>query len=109
MEEEKKEQKEKQSTEASESKDLALKKENESEVIPREIMDDLEGLPPEARKRVSQMFSMSMMSGPMPHPIYSKMNTEQVGKVIDNMEKDSVRDHENRISTRRWGLQLWLS
>ena len=32
------------------------------------------------------------------------MTPEHVGKVIDNTEKDSIRDHENRMSARKWNF-----
>jgi len=47
---------------------------------------------------------MFMTSGPAPHPLMSKITSEQVGKVIESIENDSVRDHENRMSSRRWGF-----
>ena len=47
---------------------------------------------------------MFMSSGPAPHPLFSKMNTEQVGKIIQNVENESVREHEDRMSSRRWNF-----
>ena len=45
-------------------------------------------------------------SGPAPHPFFAKMNTEQVGKVIENMDKESIRDHEDRMSSKKWGVAV---
>ena len=71
--------------------------------------EDFDSLPPEAKKHVSRMVSMFMSSGPAPHPFLSKMNTDQVGKVIDNIEKESIRDHQNRMASRRWDFAYLLA
>lgn len=104
-EEKDKEQKE----ETSEPSELA-KSEKDKQEIPKpkegEILsaEEFEHLPPEAKKQVSRMISMFMSSGPAPHPLISKMNTEQVGKVIEYVETESIRDHKNRMSSRRWSF-----
>lgn len=77
--------------------------------IPEFMRDsDFENLPPEAKRSVSRMVSMFMSTGPSPHPFISKMDTQQVGKVIDSMENDSRRDHEDRMSSRRWNFAALL-
>ncbi len=104
-EEKDKEQKE----EKSEPSELTKSEDDKTEIskpaeMPAEMLEGFEQLPPEAKRQVSRMFSMFMSSGPAPHPIFSKMNTEQVGTVINNVETESIRDHKNRMSLRRWSF-----
>lgn len=106
MEDDKKDQKKEKQQENSELSNKQEEREldKSEDSMPPEMREEFQHLPPEAQKQVSRMFSMIMSSGPAPHPIFSKMNTEQVGKFIDNIENDFVRDHKNRISVRRWGF-----
>jgi hypothetical protein len=78
----------------------------EESILPNEI---LEKFPPEAREVVRKSTSM-FMAGAMPPPHYhiaKKMTSEHIGKVIDGIEKDSQREHQGRMSTRRWNF-AWL-
>lgn len=106
---EEKEKKEKE--EAPKPSELVKSEDNKTEISKPEeggiiSAEDYEQLPSEAKKQFSRMFSMFMSStsGPAPHPILSKINTEQVGKVIDYVETESIRDHKNRMSSRRWSF-----
>lgn len=101
MAKEEAEQKEKETQESSELVKPETQKSEESKPS-EEMSEEFEHLPPEAKKHISKMFAMSMSSGPAPHPIFSKMNTEQVGKVIDYVEEDNKRDHNYRVSQRRY-------
>lgn len=95
--------------EESESSELAKGKDKELETSkPEEVLEEFEQMPTEVKKNFSKMISMFMSSGPMPHPIFSKMNTEQVGKVIDYIEEDSKRDHKNRMSERRYSFTAFV-
>jgi len=71
--------------------------------IPGEVLDSL---PPETRKKLVSM-SMFMSSGPVPHPLYEKIEAEHLHKIIDAAEKDNEKDFQDKQSSRKWNC-LWL-
>jgi hypothetical protein len=103
MAEETKEQKEKKDKQSESSEIVKSANETPEQPKPEELVEEeFRHLPPDERKEVSRMFSMIMSRGPMPNPIFSKINTAQVGKIIEYVETESIRDHQNRISSRRY-------
>lgn len=89
-----------------ESESTDITKDNK-EAVPVDAQQ-FEHLPPEAKKQILEMTSMFMASGPMPHPIFTKMNTEQVGEVIKNMESECIREHNNKLSSRRFNFATFV-
>ena len=83
-----------------------IKKNDHSDVVPGIPSEVLDNLPPEARKKLISM-SMFMSSGPIPHPLYEKLEAEHLHKIIDATEKDNERDFQDKQSSRRWNC-LWL-
>jgi hypothetical protein len=67
-------------------------------------IDLFRSLPPDAQKAFTGMISMVLQSGPLPNPILSKITEEHIGKVIDNAEQDSVRNHQGKILEMKWGF-----
>lgn len=81
--------------------DLASR--GEESILPEEVLDKL---PPEAKEVVRKSTSMFMAGSfaPPSYHISKKLTTDQIGKVIDNIESESVRDHKERMSSRRWNF-----
>lgn len=71
------------------------------DVLPPEIMKQL---PKELQDKVreSLTMSMTMMEGsiPRPFPLADKITSEHVGKIIDHVENESIRDSKQRGSDR---------
>lgn len=67
--------------------------------IPEEL---LEGVPREHRQAISRAFSsVTQFAAPVFNPIFQKVTSEHVSQIIDNIEKDSVREHD-ADKARRW-------
>jgi hypothetical protein len=71
--------------------------------IPAEV---LERLPPQMREVVSQSIGF-MSSGPMQNPIARKVTEAHIGKMIDNDEKNAVRDYR-LAQTGRFFTTLYI-
>ena len=71
--------------------------------IPEEV---IEKLPSPAKEFVRQQMSM-VMSGPAPHPLMSKIESEHITKIIDSTEKESQRAFQDSQSSRKWNF-AWL-
>lgn len=76
--------------------------------LPIEILDKLD---PEERKIVRRTFSMFMAgSFTSPHHyLFRKMTSEHIGKVLDGVERDNQREHQGRMSTRRWNYAYLIT
>lgn len=59
----------------------------------------LKDAPPEVRKI---MMSMQRMSGPMPHPLSSKINEKHIDKILELAEKDDERAFGDTSQSRRY-------
>lgn len=98
------EEKDKASESPEQPKDI-VPTEDES-ILPDEI---LEKFPPEVRGIVRKSTSM-FMAGSLPPPHYyiaRKMTPEHIGKILDSVERDSQREHQGRMSSKRWNF-AWL-
>ncbi|HEY0006379.1 MAG TPA: hypothetical protein VGB17_16475 [Pyrinomonadaceae bacterium] len=63
----------------------------------------LEKLPPEVKK-VVESFSLFSGSVPVFNPIYKKINESHIDKILDQADKDSQRDYDEGVSTRKYSL-----
>jgi len=93
------EEKDKSSESSEQPKDIVPTE--EESILPDEI---LEKFPPEVRGIVRKSTSM-VMAGSLPPPhhyIARKITPEHIGKILDSCEKDSQREHQGRMSNRRW-------
>ena len=70
--------------------------------IPEDLLADV---PQEHRKAITRAFSsVTQFAGPVFNPIFQKVTSEHVTRIIDSMENDSVRDHDTGKSRRRYQL-----
>ena len=51
----------------------------------------IENLPPELQGVMKMGLTMQRFSGPMPHPLASKLNEKHIDKILDISEKDNDR------------------
>ena len=71
----------------------------EQQEIQPEVLDKL----PRGTKKSLSMF----MSGPMPHPIYSKIQPEHITKLLELTDKDNERDFRDKVLNHKWNF-AWL-
>jgi len=64
-------------------------------------------MPPEMKKTVSLMMAQ-MQRGPIPHPIYEKITSEHITKLIDTSDKDSERGLKDTSQRRRYSMLFAL-
>ncbi|HSS20898.1 MAG TPA: hypothetical protein VLL54_12560 [Pyrinomonadaceae bacterium] len=64
----------------------------------------LEKLPPEVRKVVESFSLQAFSAGPMTNPVLGKVTEGHIDKVLDQGEKDSDREFQDRRSTRKYNL-----
>jgi len=62
----------------------------------------LEQLPPEARRIVKEMFLS--VSGPMRHPVLSKITEEHISTLLEQSGKDDERLFQDRSAARKYGV-----
>ena len=86
-------------SEFSESQDSQKDKENEDTGKLKEIVEDLENLPPQL-KMVVESSLVRGVSRPY-SPITEKIDKEIISKVVDSLEKESEREFED-IKASRW-------
>lgn len=60
-------------------------------------------MPPGTRE-----FFATMMSGPMPHPLLSKIDSEHIHKIIDFSDKDADREFKSSAYKRRYAFAALL-
>ncbi|MBN9885943.1 hypothetical protein [Salipiger abyssi] len=68
--------------------------------IPPEV---LESLPEPMRHQVRETFGI-LSAGPARNPVAEKVTPEHISQLIANDEADSVREYEERASSRRYTL-----
>lgn len=78
-----------------------------------EIDDFIKKLPEDeqktVKKSISRRISLSMQGVmPMSNPIYEKLDTKLLGKLIDNSENESVREYEQEKFNRICGIIVLL-
>ncbi len=59
-------------------------------------------LPPEARRIVKEMFLS--VSGPMRHPVLSKITADHISTLLEQSGKDDERLFQDRGSARKYGV-----
>ena len=83
-------------------------KSSEEGVIPTEVVEALEELPPDQRRIVSSMFlSMGRMSSTSSSALVKRVTPEHITQTLDNLEKDNERDFKKSQSseiTKRLGM-----
>ena len=68
--------------------------------IPEELLGDI---PPEHRGQVVRAFSsLTRIAGPVFNPVSEKITPEHISGIIDNVENESVREHEASSSRRKF-------
>jgi hypothetical protein len=83
-----------------------VKTDGEKEAAPIDP-EVLEKLPPDIRRAV-ESFSLQAFSGPVFNPILKKINESHIDKVLDQTEKDSDREFQDRQRGRAFGLMYGL-
>ena len=68
---------------------------------PTEVREILATLPEEHRVRLERTFAMLTYQGPVQNPMLAKMDGQHLHKIIDGVEADSQRNHEDREKDRR--------
>ncbi|BAZ32330.1 hypothetical protein NIES4074_48320 [Cylindrospermum sp. NIES-4074] len=53
--------------------------------------EELENLPPQMKREIRTILSMSRLSSPSSSPILEKINQQHITKILDSVEKDSER------------------
>lgn len=70
--------------------------------IPEDLLADV---PQEHRQAITRAFSsITQVAGPVFNPIFQKVTSDHVSRIIDSMESDSVREHDAGKSKRRYQL-----
>lgn len=65
--------------------------------------DLLESVPPEHRPAVFRAFSsVTQLAGPIFNPIFQRITSDHISRIIDNRENESVREHEADGSRRKY-------
>ena len=74
--------------------------------IPEEV---LEAVPQEHRQAVVRaMTSITQFAGPALNPLFQRLTSEHVSKIIDNRENQSVREHGADGSGRKYQFAYFL-
>lgn len=78
----------------------------ESEGIDPEIFEEL---PPEIREVVRTGISMQRISGPLPNPLFSKINENHIDKILDLAEKEDTNSYNDAQSNKKYSLFYFLA
>ena len=82
--------------------------EDEEEVVPAEVAEVLEELPPKKRQMISSMvLSMERMSSSGSSALVKKVTSEHIDKTLNNLDKENERDFQKSQSneiTKRLGM-----
>ena len=74
--------------------------------IPQEFLDDV---PEEHRLSVTRAVStITQFAAPVFNPIFQKVTSDHVSRIIDNAENESVREHDAGGSRRRYQFAYFL-
>ena len=68
-----------------------------------------EELPPEIREVVRTGISMQRISGPMPNPLFSKINEKHIDKILDLADKEDTNSYKDAQSTKKYNLFYFLA
>ena len=68
--------------------------------------DVLEELPPNIRSKIVHSLRLMMFSGTIPNPFAKKINETHIDKILDHVEKDSLRGYNNQRSIRRYDFAI---
>ena len=65
-------------------------------------------LPPEVKKHVEMAFSMQRYSGPMPNPLFEKINEKHIDKILELSEKDDANTFKDTQSSKLYSFLYFI-
>lgn len=70
-----------------------------------EILSDL---PPEVRKVVEMGFSMQRISGPIPNPIFNKINEKHIDKILEIAQSEETNSFKDSTISKRYNFAYFI-
>ena len=78
----------------------------EDSLVPPEV---LESLPTEGRRKITRAFlSMTQYAGPMFNPIFRRITSEHLTKILDSTESENIRVHGSSASERKYQFAYFV-
>lgn len=68
----------------------------------------LEDLPPEVREVVKSSIMMQRYTGPMPNPLFSKINENHIDKILDLAQKEDENSFSDAQSSKRYSMAYFV-
>lgn len=98
--------KEERKSKLPEKKEIQTNSNKDAEGIDPEIFEEL---PPEIREVVRTGISMQRISGPMPNPLFSKINEKHIDKILDLADKEDTNSYNDAQSNKKYSLFYFLA